>query len=95
MSLMDDMIKTNRRITIDGVGEELGVGQEQAQKMQSPEIFLEGFLKFIKQYDKCPNVLGKIKLYLIFNVTFYVLTFIHNSDHSRKGKLIFRLTLVL
>ncbi|GFX30114.1 histone-lysine N-methyltransferase SETMAR [Trichonephila clavipes] len=27
-------------------------------RMQSPEFFLKGFLKFIKQYDKCLNVLG-------------------------------------
>ncbi|GFW46035.1 hypothetical protein TNCV_3276531 [Trichonephila clavipes] len=42
------MIKVNRRITIDGLSEELGIGHERAQKMQSPEFFLEGFLKPIK-----------------------------------------------
>jgi len=26
--------------------------------MQSPDFFLEGFLKLIKRYDKCLNVLG-------------------------------------
>ncbi|GFV54438.1 hypothetical protein TNCV_2865221 [Trichonephila clavipes] len=45
---VDNMIKANRRITIVGVAEELGIGHEQAQKIQSPEFFLEGFLKLIK-----------------------------------------------
>ncbi|GFU07594.1 hypothetical protein TNCV_2225641 [Trichonephila clavipes] len=54
---VEDMIKANRRITIDGVTEELGIGHERAQKMRSPELSLEGFLKLIKWYDKCPNVL--------------------------------------
>ncbi|GFV52277.1 histone-lysine N-methyltransferase SETMAR [Trichonephila clavipes] len=67
-------------------------------RMPSPEFFLEGVKKLIKRYDKCLNVLGtyveKIKLPLICNVSFYVLTFIRNSDHSRQGKLIFRLTRV-
>ncbi|GFY21217.1 hypothetical protein TNCV_3992611 [Trichonephila clavipes] len=27
-------------------------------RIQSPEFFLEGFLKLIKWYDKCFNVLG-------------------------------------
>ncbi|GFX50320.1 integrase catalytic domain-containing protein [Trichonephila clavipes] len=31
----------------------------------------------------------KIKLCLIFNDSFYFLTFIHSCDHSRQGKLIF------
>ncbi|GFV97881.1 hypothetical protein TNCV_2021961 [Trichonephila clavipes] len=52
------MIKANRRITIDGVAEELGIGHEGAQKMQSPEFFLGDFLKLIKRYGKCPNVHG-------------------------------------
>ncbi|GFV35952.1 hypothetical protein TNCV_2867101 [Trichonephila clavipes] len=55
---VDDMIKSNRRITIDEIVEELGIGHEQTQKMQSPEFFLEGFLKRIKRCDKCSNVLG-------------------------------------
>ena len=38
---------------------------------------------------------GKIKVCHIFNVSFYFLTFIHNSDHSRQGKLIFQLLLVI
>ncbi|GFU55152.1 hypothetical protein TNCV_426561 [Trichonephila clavipes] len=86
---MADMIKPIRRITIDKVVEELGFGHERAQKMQSPKFFLEGFLKLIKRHDKWPNVLawGKIKLCLIFNISFYVLIFIHNSDHSWQGKL--------
>ncbi|GFS49995.1 hypothetical protein TNCV_1836391 [Trichonephila clavipes] len=55
---VDDIIKANPRITIDGVAKELGIGHKRAQKMQSPEFFLEGFLKLIKRYGYCPNVLG-------------------------------------
>ncbi|GFX75553.1 hypothetical protein TNCV_4714601 [Trichonephila clavipes] len=47
--MVDDMIKENLRITIDGVMEELGIGHERVQKLQSPEFFLEGFLKLIKR----------------------------------------------
>ncbi|GFV51422.1 hypothetical protein TNCV_3465481 [Trichonephila clavipes] len=39
-------------MTIDGVVEELGIEHERAQKMQSPEFFLEGFLKLIKCYRR-------------------------------------------
>ncbi|GFV35021.1 hypothetical protein TNCV_316951 [Trichonephila clavipes] len=56
--MVDDMINANLRITIDGAAKELGVRHERAQKMLSPEFFLEGFLKLIKRYGKCPNVLG-------------------------------------
>ncbi|GFY31445.1 hypothetical protein TNCV_4990041 [Trichonephila clavipes] len=55
---VDDMIKANWRITIDGAAKELGIGHERAQKMQSSEVFFEGFLKLIERYDKCQNVLG-------------------------------------
>ncbi|GFU68368.1 hypothetical protein TNCV_3077561 [Trichonephila clavipes] len=54
---VDDIIKVNRRITINGVEKELGIGYEGAQKMQSPEFCLQGFLKLVKGYDKCLNVL--------------------------------------
>ncbi|GFV87052.1 hypothetical protein TNCV_5112701 [Trichonephila clavipes] len=54
---VDAMIKTNRRITIDEVAEGLGIGHERSQKMQSPEFFLEGFLKLIQLHGKCLNVL--------------------------------------
>ncbi|GFW25250.1 transposable element Tcb2 transposase [Trichonephila clavipes] len=40
---VDDKIGVNWHITIDGVAEELGIGHERAQKMQSPEFSLEGF----------------------------------------------------
>ncbi|GFU68487.1 hypothetical protein TNCV_2117871 [Trichonephila clavipes] len=94
------MIKANWRITIDGVEEELGIGHDRALKIQSPEFFFKSFLKLIKQSDKCLNVLGtyvkKNKvIYVIFNASFYVLTFIYNSGHSRQGKLTFRLILVV
>ncbi|GFT29222.1 hypothetical protein TNCV_3588151 [Trichonephila clavipes] len=55
---VDDVIKANRLITIDGVTEELGIGDERAQKWQSSDFFLVGFWKLIKRYGKCPNVLG-------------------------------------
>ncbi|GFX64524.1 hypothetical protein TNCV_2811491 [Trichonephila clavipes] len=54
---VDDMIESNWCITIDGVAEELGIGHERSQKMQSPEFFLEGFLKPINRHEKCLNVL--------------------------------------
>ncbi|GFY09472.1 hypothetical protein TNCV_4321511 [Trichonephila clavipes] len=44
---VDDMIKANR---IDGVTEELEIGHERAQKIQSPDLFLEGFWKLIKGF---------------------------------------------
>ncbi|GFS83880.1 uncharacterized protein TNCV_2363191 [Trichonephila clavipes] len=47
---VEDMVKANLRITIDEVEEELGIGHELAQKMQSPESFLQGFLKLIKSW---------------------------------------------
>ncbi|GFW79336.1 hypothetical protein TNCV_2477431 [Trichonephila clavipes] len=55
---VDDMIKANRRNTINVVAEELGIKHGRVQKTQSPEFFLEGFLKLIKRYGKCPNELG-------------------------------------
>ncbi|GFX90435.1 hypothetical protein TNCV_2073131 [Trichonephila clavipes] len=55
---IDNMIKAIRRITIDGVEEEFGITHERAQTMQSPELFLDGFLKLTKRYDKSSNVLG-------------------------------------
>ncbi|GFT93360.1 hypothetical protein TNCV_337311 [Trichonephila clavipes] len=42
------MIKANRCITIDSVGEELGIGHDRAQKRQSPEFSWRAFLKLIK-----------------------------------------------
>ncbi|GFV69994.1 hypothetical protein TNCV_463331 [Trichonephila clavipes] len=45
---VDDTIKANRRINIDGVAEELGIGHKRVHKMKSPEFSLEGFLKLIK-----------------------------------------------
>ncbi|GFT64413.1 hypothetical protein TNCV_4831451 [Trichonephila clavipes] len=50
----DNMIKSNRRTTIDGVAEELGIVHKRAQKMQSPESFLDNFLKLIKWYANVP-----------------------------------------
>ncbi|GFU18049.1 hypothetical protein TNCV_1446111 [Trichonephila clavipes] len=47
---VDDMIKANLRITIDGAAEELGIRHERSQKKQNSEFFLEGFLKLIKRY---------------------------------------------
>ncbi|GFV37679.1 hypothetical protein TNCV_2707941 [Trichonephila clavipes] len=55
---VDGTIKANRRITITGVATELEIEHERAQKMQSSQFFLKGFLKRIKRYDKCSNVLG-------------------------------------
>ncbi|GFU61393.1 hypothetical protein TNCV_3404811 [Trichonephila clavipes] len=52
-------------------------------RKQIPELFWEGFLKLIQRYNKCFTVLGTyVEKYLIFNVSFYFLTFIHNCDHS-------------
>ncbi|GFT30236.1 hypothetical protein TNCV_3466921 [Trichonephila clavipes] len=49
------MIKANRRITIDGVVEEFRIRYERAQKRQSPEFFLEAFLKLIKRIKDSSN----------------------------------------
>ncbi|GFT64493.1 hypothetical protein TNCV_2382381 [Trichonephila clavipes] len=54
----DNIIKANQRTTIDGIAEELGIVHKRAQKMHSHESFLDNFLKLIKWYDKCPNILG-------------------------------------
>ncbi|GFU44741.1 hypothetical protein TNCV_2220571 [Trichonephila clavipes] len=40
---MDDMIRANWRITMDGVAEELRIGNQRTQKVQSPDFFLGGF----------------------------------------------------
>ncbi|GFY04018.1 hypothetical protein TNCV_1197961 [Trichonephila clavipes] len=40
---VDDMVKANRRITIHRVAEELGIGRERAQEMQSPEFSWKAF----------------------------------------------------
>ncbi|GFU35372.1 hypothetical protein TNCV_4505471 [Trichonephila clavipes] len=40
---VDDMIKANRSITIDGAAEELGIGHKEAQKLQNHEFFFGTF----------------------------------------------------
>ncbi|GFU63852.1 hypothetical protein TNCV_3496641 [Trichonephila clavipes] len=57
---VDDLNKANRRITIDGVVEELEIGHKRAQKMKSPGFFLEGVLKLIKRY------MTNASMYLVF-----------------------------
>ncbi|GFV60856.1 hypothetical protein TNCV_924701 [Trichonephila clavipes] len=54
---MDDTIRANQRITIDGEAEELGFGNERIQKMQSPEFFFEGFSSLSSDMTNAPMYL--------------------------------------